>query len=134
MIMYAHNTKEALKLIEEESQRKDILISNLRERIKELEDESFKDKKLQEMKVRLEEMESDYYRGFPITEEEKNAISEWKKRHDEEVHGLKTNQDRMRAQGACGGKYKYVFIPTSIGVFGKVVCSCGAEFEFQRFG
>ena len=134
MMMYAHNTKEALELIEKEYKLKNTIIGNLRKRIEELEDENFKDKKLQEMKMKLEKMQSDYLRGFSISEAEGNAINEWKKKHEEEVHGLKTNKDRLRAQGVCGGRYKFVFCPTSIGISGKIVCSCGAEFKFQEIG
>lgn len=48
-------------------------------------------------------------------------------------HGY-TPEMRIKAEGCIGGRYKYVFIPTSLGVSGKIVCHCGAEFEFQEIG
>ena len=34
--------------------------------------------------------------------------------------------------GAIGGSYTWKFVPTSIGTFGSVQCSCGEEFSFQE--
>lgn len=36
-------------------------------------------KKCKKIKARLEEMQTDYYKGFSISEEESKTISEWKK-------------------------------------------------------
>ena len=106
----------------------------LEEENKKLKEESWKDDELQKMKSELERMRKDYYRGFAITEHEENKIKEWKKKHEEEVHGLKTNKQRLAAQGVSGGRYSYHFVPTSIGTSGVIRCSCGAEFEFCEIG
>lgn len=110
------------------------IIEALRKQNSELLDEHYKDKALSEMKERFEKMEKDYYRGFPISENEYSVIENWKKKHDEEAHRLTDDRSRMRAEGVCGGRYSYRFTPTSIGVSGVVRCSCGAEFEFQKIG
>lgn len=107
-------------------------IKYLEEENKLLKEESYKDNELQKMKEKLDRMEKDYWRGFPISKEEEVAIEEWKKKHDEEEHNIKTLDDRLRAGGCIGGRYSYHFVPTSIGTSGVVRCSCGAEFKFQE--
>lgn len=109
-------------------------IKRLEEENKKLKEEVWKDEELSNMKERLEKMRKDYYRGFPITESEEKAIKEWQKKHEEEVHGLTTDKMKLKAQGVCGGRYSYHFVPTSIGTSGVIRCSCGAEFEFQEIG
>ena len=86
------------------------------------------------MQEKLDCMQKDLWRGLPISEKEKEAIDAWKKKHEEEVHGLKTAEDRIKAHGCCGGAYSYHFIETSIGVSGVIKCHCGAEFQFQEIG
>ena len=34
--------------------------------------------------------------------------------------------------GAIGGKYKYIFVPTSIGTVGSIKCSCGGDILFSE--
>jgi predicted nuclease with TOPRIM domain len=109
-------------------------IKYLKEENSKLKEEYNKDEEIQKMQERLDEMQKDYWRGFPISEEEQNAIEEWKKKHDIEVHGLTTSRMRMKAEGCIGGRYIYKFVPTSIGISGKIICHCGAEFEFQEIG
>ena len=87
------------------------------------------------MKEQLDKMKAKYYRGFPISKQEEIAIKEWKEKHEEEVHGLKTSLQRMNAQGVSGGGYSYIFYPTAIGCSGVVKCNaCGEEFEFCEIG
>ena len=121
----------AIRLRNEDNEER---IKCLLEENKKLKSETYKNNELRQMKKQLEKMESDYYRGFPITEKEANAISEWKKKHEEEVHGLTTDDKKLKAAGTIGGRYSYIFHPTSIGVSGIVRCRCGAEFEFQEIG
>lgn len=108
------------------------IIQRLEAANKKLKDELYKDKELQDMKEQLEKMKKDYYRGFPITEKEMSAIKEWKKKHDEEVHGVRNDVPSYKR--GRGGSYSYHFYPTSIGTSGVVRCHCGAEFEFQEIG
>lgn len=132
-MIIGRNFDECLNSIKEMYHSSEIQIEALRNENRKLKDEHYKDNKMSDMKQRLEKMQKEYYRGFPISEEEQEAIEDWKKKHDEEDHGY-TPEMRMKAEGCCGGRYKYVFVPTSLGVSGKIVCHCGAEFEFQEIG
>ena len=109
-------------------------IKYLEEENKKLKENNYKDEELSKMKQQLDEMQKDYWRGFPISKDEENAIEEWKKKHDEDVHGLTTNNLRMKAEGVSGGRYSYHFVPTALGTSGVIKCSCGAKFEFQEIG
>ena len=109
-------------------------IKYLEEENKKLKENNYKDEELSKMKQQLDEMQKDYWRGFPISKDEENAIEEWKKKHDEDVHGLTTNNLRMKAEGVSDGRYSYHFVPTALGTSGVIKCSCGAKFEFQEIG
>lgn len=109
-------------------------IKYLEEENRKLKEEYSKDEEIQKMQQRLDEMRKDYWRGFPITEAEEKAIEDWKKKHDEEVHGLTTDWMRMKAGGVSGGRYSYHFVPTALGTSGVIRCNCGAEYEFEQIG
>lgn len=128
------NLEQCLDRAKELYKRELMQNKSLREENSKLRDEHYKDKKLSAMKQKLDKMTDDYWRGFSISEKEEKAIEEWKKTHDETAHGYTTERMRLKAEGCCGGRYTYVFVPTSIGTFGKIVCNCGAEFEFQELG
>lgn len=130
--MVATNFNEYIESIKNEYERNNAVTLSLQKENERLKAENYKDDEISKMKSQLDKMQKNYYRGFPINENEEKEIENWKKEHAERVHGLKTDDDRMRAGGCIGGNYKYEFIPTSIGVSGKVICSCGAEFEFQK--
>lgn len=113
-------------------------IESLEKENRELRDEHYKDLELQKMQQELEntqrkisEIRKSSLRGFPITEDEETTIEKWKEDHDRDVHGLSTPDLRYKAGGCSGGRYTYKFVPTSLGTIGKVICSCGAEFQFQ---
>lgn len=118
--------------IKHELQGKDIRIEYLEKQNQELRDEKYKDNELSRMESELKTMKEDYYRGFPISEEEQKSIREWMDKHDEEVHHARTLGDKLKLGGCCGGRYTYEFTPTSIGTIGTVKCSCGAKFTFQN--
>lgn len=103
-------------------------IEYLQARIEELEDEHWKDNKLQEMKNQLEEAKKNYHRGFPINEEEYEKALNWMDDHEATKHARCKGLPRG---GAIGGSYQWIFTPTSIGVFGEVKCSCGESFSFS---
>ena len=88
----------------------------------ELKAENWKDEQLQEMKMTYDRMREDYFRGFPITEDQGKAISEWKDQHWTNQHNAPDNKSRLARQGAIGGAFEYRFVPTSIGTSG--VCRC----------
>ena len=130
-----HPIEDCMKSILARFETNEDTIERLKEENKKLKDEVWKDEELQNMKERLDEMKAKYYRGFPISKQEEIAIREWKKKHEEEVHGLKTSLQKMNAQGASGGRYSYIFYPTAIGYSGVVRCNvCGEEFEFCEIG
>ena len=118
--------------IKHELQGKDIRIEYLEKQNQKLRDEKYKDNELLRMEAELKTMKEDYYRGFPISEEEQKSIREWMDKHDEEVHHARTLGDKLKLGGCCGGRYTYKFTPTSIGTIGTIKCSCGAEFTFQN--
>ena len=108
---------------------------NLRKENQKLKDEHYKDEELQMWKRKYENAQKELYNGFGITDEEMEKIREWQNKHDAEVHGLTDSRMRLKAGGAIGGRYKYEFLPTSIGVAGTVICGkCGARFDFQELG
>lgn len=110
--------------IKELSKSKDNQIQKLKAENAQLKDKNYKDNELDSMKKQvksaradIEAMRRDMYRGFPITEEEKEAIYNWSKEHDEKEH--KNPRDY---HGTIGGGFDYVFTPTSIGTVGVCVC------------
>lgn len=129
-----HKLEDCLSSIKCRIEDNEKQIKRLEEENKQLKSENYKDEELSKMQSELEEMRADFYRGFPISEKEQKSIEEWQRKHEEEAHKLKTLGERLKAEGCIGGRYKYVFIPTSIGVYGEVACSCGARFEFQEIG
>lgn len=77
-----------------------------------LKSESYKDEELSKMRTNYEAMKSDYYRGFPISEEDDKKIKEWVKKQMEKNPSI---------GGAIGGRFKYEFIPTGVGTVGTVI-------------
>lgn len=102
---------------------KENTIEYLRSQLEKAKADTYKDAELVKIKARYEEMEKDYYRGFPISKSEEKAIKEWQTEHEKAHKG---------GHGAIGGKYTYIFVPTSIGTIGTIKCSCGANFDFQE--
>ena len=111
--------QEHLDVIKSNLESKERVIAQLRNRIKELEDKHYKDKRLQEMEEHLKEMRAAVTRGFPIEAKESEAIAAWKAKHDAEVHN-----NPKQYHGCSGGGYTYKFYPTAIGTFSE--CVCGA--------
>lgn len=92
------------------------------ERIK---SEKYQDEELSTMKERYEKMESDYYRGFPISEKENERIKDW-------INNL-TKDEVPTKIGAIGGRFTYRFTPTSIGIIGTIEDSItGEKLTFQE--
>lgn len=129
--MSCSDVAEAFQTIQREINLLEYQNKRLSEENSRLKNENYKDEELFKMKTQLEKMQQDYYRGFPISEEEQKSIREWMDKHDEEVHHARTLGDKLKLGGCCGGRYTYEFTPTSIGTIGTVKCSCGAKFTFQ---
>ena len=111
--------------------RQEEVIKDLKEEIKRLKDENWKDNELQSMKEQYDKMKKDYFRGFPISKEESEKINDWINKHEKEKHPRRPKMSYPRG-GAIGGSYSYHFVPTSIGIFGTVKCTCGEKFTFQE--
>ena len=96
----------------------ELSVENLKKENAELKSEHYKDEQLSNMKDKLNRMEKDYYRGFPISEEEEEQINKF--------------QDKYRKYyGAIGGAFTYKFTPTSIGVIGEVIAPNSESFVFK---
>jgi len=126
-VTHVYPLEDCIKAIQRRNKDNEKRIACLEDENKKLKEGVYKDEKMSEMKQQLEAMREDYLRDFPIYKEEQEKIEQWKKRHNEEEHKYSSKNE-----GCAGGGYKYVFVPTSIGVSGRIVCHCGAEFEFQK--
>jgi len=100
-------------------------IRHLRDKVAELEDEAYADKRIAEMKEEVERSRKEMARGFAISDAAWDSIHAWQRQHIDEMHGGNPYG------GAIGGIWTYTFIPTSIGVIGEVKCVCGAKHTFQ---
>ena len=127
------NTHELIEELKNRFDRQEDRIKYLEEQNKKIQEKSWAEEKYQKMQSRYEAMQRDYYRGFPISEEEEKKIKAWQKKHDTEKHKADTLEKRLRLEGISGGRFKYIFVPTSIGISGYVQCSCGERFCFQDF-
>ena len=98
----------------------ELSVESLKKENAELKSEHYKDEQLSNMKDKLNKMEKDYYRGFPITENEKKQIDNF------------INKYRGKNFGAIGGAFTYKFTPTSIGIVGEVIAPNGESFTFKE--
>ena len=96
---------DRIKAINENSK---LRIEQLENENQYLREEYNKDEEIKKMQQELETTKKDLRRGFPISEREQKAIKEWQEKHDTEVHGLKTLEDRLHAGGLIGGRYTYL--------------------------
>ena len=98
----------------------------LKKEIEKVKSEKYADEELSRLKSEYDRMKSDYYRGFPISEEEDKNIKEWIKNQQEKNPGI---------GGAVGGRFTYKFIPTGLGTVGTIIDGfTGDEFTFQELG
>ena len=73
---------EYLVIIKENLLWKEKTIEYWQKRAEAAENTAYASEEVQKMKAELEQVKKDLYRGFPISEKESKAISEWKKKHD----------------------------------------------------
>lgn len=91
----------------------------LKEENEKLKSGIWKEEKMAELKDRYNKMEADYYRGFPITEEEKEKIN-------------KFINDKTTVKTKFGLGLHYEFTQTSLGTIGEVVTKLGERFIFRE--
>ena len=98
----------------------------LKKEIEKVKSEKYADEELSRLKSAYDKMKSDYYRGFPISEEEDKNIKEWIKNQQKKNPGI---------GGAAGGRFTYKFTPTGLGTVGTIIDGfTGDEFTFQELG
>ena len=98
----------------------------LTKEIEKVKSEKYADEELSRLKSEYDKMKSDYYRGFPISEEEDKNIKDWIKNQQEKNPG---------SGGAAGGRFTYRFTPTGLGTVGTIIDGfTGDEFTFQELG
>ena len=122
-LIFLHSIKEDLQNVYDHFRSLEYRNEYLKEEIERLKSEQYKDEELSKMKENYDRMKNDYYRGFPISEEEDKKINEW-------IDGqMKKNPS---SAGAIGGRFRYEFVPTSIGTIGVVKdIFTDEEFKFQ---
>lgn len=118
-----YELEDCLKAIRVRDQDNERQIARLIEENKLLKEECYRDEEIQKMQEEMAKITQDLHRGFPITEKENHAIIEWMHNHNNETHSGSYG-------GTIGGRYSYIFTPTSIGTVASVKCVCGEEFTF----
>lgn len=118
-----NQTPYIIKNVEDGLKKRDEEITRLREENKRLRDEAYKDSELQMMKRKMQAMQEELNRGFPITEDENTKIKEWIEKHLTKRHKLIVN-----------GRFKYEFQDFAEVSVGSVVCTeCGESFTFRQY-
>lgn len=118
-----NQTPYIIKNVEDGLKKRDEEITRLREENKRLRDEAYKDSELQMMKRKMQAMQEELNRGFPITEDENIKIREWIEKHLTKRHKLIVN-----------GRFKYEFQDFAEVSVGSVVCTeCGESFTFRQY-
>ena len=122
-LIFLHSIKEDLQNVYDHFRSLEYRNEYLKEEIERLKSEQYKDEELSKMKENYDRMKNDYYRGFPISEEEDKKINEW-------IDGqMKKNPS---SAGAIGGRFRYEFVPTSLVTIGVVKdIFTDEEFKFQ---
>lgn len=81
-----------------------------------------KDEEIVKLKEEIAELKKGI--SFTISSEEIEKINQWKERHQRTEHSM--------VNTTIGGRYTYIFTPTSIGDIGEIQCSCGKKFCFRE--
>jgi len=101
------------------------IIDRLRKENKELKDKHYENKEIKKLQDELKTERENNERGFPISKTQADKINKWIVKHEEEHHN-------GRVKSLIRGKYSYIFIPTSIGTFCTVKCTCGEEIDVSE--
>lgn len=97
---------------------KDKQIESLQEENNRLRDEHYKDEELKKLQEKIDKLQGDCNRGFPISFNEQEVIDEFREEHKKECPHC---------------SFKYIFEPYSIVEFGYLKCNvCGEEIKFAE--
>ena len=125
-----NNFDKCLETMKKINDSKNKRIKFLENQVNELKDKQSKDKEIQKMKKYVEKAQRELRQGFPISDEQNKQISDWMSKHIREKHWDKKHNCESYC-GAAGGRFIYQFLPTGIGTFITVKCSCGEKFEIE---
>ena len=110
---------EGLQKVVDALDEKDRIINSLREKNKKLEDEHYKDKELKKLQEKIEELQGNCTRGFPITVKEQEKIDKIRKEH-------------RKTCPLC--KFSYEFVCYPMVDFGFLKCAtCGEKIKFAEW-
>lgn len=109
---------ELIESLKQKYKRLEIINENLKEENEQHRNKTYEKGYVSKLREENKRLKEDYYRGFPINKEEKEAIDKWTTEHYKTCNRI----------GGCS----YHFYPTELGVAGVIQCSCGAKFEFQE--
>ena len=97
---------------------KDKLIDFLQEENKKLKNEHYEDNELKRLQDKIDQLQSNCSRGFPITENEQKVINKLREEHKKKCP-------------CCS--FKYVFEAFPVVEFGYLKCTvCGEELKFME--
>ena len=91
--------------------------------------EEVRDEYVKQLEADLAEEREERKHSFVISDEEWNKMVKWQEDHIAERHSYIDADGKKQAKlaGAIGGRFRYIFVPTSIGIFATCKCSCGEE-------
>lgn len=118
MIQY-ESIANILRALQEQFTCQEKEIERLRIENSKLKSGIWREEEMARLKSEYGRMKEEYYRGFPISKEEKKIIDEFKIHH-------------KGYYGAIGGGFTYRFVPTSIGISGTIIAMNGDELEFRE--
>ena len=124
------NFERCLENLQKINENQESTISRLRERIKELEQESFRDKEIKRLNEENEKLRLKLRDSYYIPEQQNKKIEEWKEKHMKEKHWDALSNSPLK-MGAIGGNFSYEFTPTAIGTLLSCKCCCGEHMSLN---
>ena len=132
LLVEIHDFDSCIKQLTNLYKKQEDTIKSQASTINRLESENYKDSLVKELNERLDKAQEDYRRGFPIAKDEQVRAEEWKNAHEREKH-WDADRNMPLGAGSIGGRYSYIFTPTSVGVLGTIKCNaCGEELFFSN--
>lgn len=123
--IHVYDLDDCLKAITQRNKDQEDRIKSLQEELNKARAETYKDEVIAKLTQENETLWENSQRGFVVSKEEDDKIVEWMRKHREEKH-------QGRGDGAIGGRFSWIFTPTSIGTIGMVQCICGETFTFRE--